>query len=110
MGRFFIVSASYIFLAVSPQLFFNPAETIPVHSVSYLVQLGRGAMMPNGEGNMTSKSELISAAILRHLISGIEAEKAIDSVLGEGTVKQLATEIYEVYEERSVPQKAAGNE
>ena len=59
---------------------------------------------------MASKNELISAAILRHLMSGIEAEKAIDSVLGEGTVKQLATEIYEVYEEQSAFQKAAGNE
>lgn len=59
---------------------------------------------------MASKSELISAAILRHLMSGIEAEKAIDSVLGEGTVKQLASEIYEVYEEQSAPQKAVGNE
>jgi len=67
-------------------------------------------MMPNGEGSMTSKSELISAAILRHLMSGIEAEKAIDSVLGEATVKQLATDIYEVFEEQSAPQKAVGNE
>lgn len=58
---------------------------------------------------MASKNELISAAILRHLMSGIEAEKVIDNVLGEGTVKQLATEIYEVYEEQSAPQKA-GNE
>lgn len=67
-------------------------------------------MMPDGEGNMASKSELISAAILRHIMSGIEAEKAIDSVLGEGTVRQLATDIYEVYEEQSAPQKAVGNE
>jgi len=67
-------------------------------------------MTPIREKNMASKSELISAAILRHLMSGIEAEKAIDSVLGEGTVKQLATEIYEVYEEQSAPQKAVGNE
>ncbi len=105
-----MLSAIYTPIAQFPQLFFNPAETIPVHSVSYLVQLGRGAMMPSGEGNMTSKSELISAAILRHLMSGIEAEKVIDNVLGEGTVKQLATEIYDVFQEQIEEQKKVGNE
>jgi predicted transcriptional regulator YheO len=59
---------------------------------------------------MTSKSELISAAILRHLMSGIEAEKAIDSVLGEGTVKQLVSEIYDVFQERIEEQNKVGNE
>lgn len=67
-------------------------------------------MMPNGEGNMTNKSELISAAILRHLMSGIEAEKAIDNVLGEGTVKQLAYEIYDAFQERIEERKKVGNE
>jgi hypothetical protein len=108
-GGFFIVSNTYTFPKQFPQSFFNPAETISVHSTSYLVLLLSRAIMPNGGGNMTSKSELISAAIMRHLISGIEAEKTIDSVLGEGTVKQLTSEIYEVYEEQSAPQKA-GNE
>ena len=59
---------------------------------------------------MTNKNELISAAILRHLMSGIEAEKAIDSVLGEGTVKQLAYEIYDVFQERIEEQNKVGNE
>lgn len=59
---------------------------------------------------MTNNNELVAAAFFRHLIAGIEAEKIIDKACGEGTVKRLAAEIYEVYEEQSAPQKAVGNE
>lgn len=59
---------------------------------------------------MTNNNELVAAAFFRHLIAGIEAEKIIDKACGEGTVRRLTAEIYEVYEEQSAPQKAVGNE
>ena len=58
---------------------------------------------------MTDKSKLIAEAMLRHLKAGMEAEKIINDVLGEGAVAKLAAEIYKVYEEELNDKKVANN-
>ena len=58
---------------------------------------------------MSDKNKLIAEAMLGYIVAGIEAEKIINDVLGDGAVAKLAAEIYEVYEEELNDKKVANN-
>lgn len=58
---------------------------------------------------MENKNQLISAAILKHILNGVETETAINSILGENAVKQIAYEIYDEFQRRLNNEKLVCN-
>ena len=49
--------------------------------------------MPSHEDALKHKA--ITTAILAHIAAGIDAEQAMDAVLGAGTFKAMAGELYD---------------
>jgi hypothetical protein len=58
---------------------------------------------------MSTKNQAISIAILKQIASGVEAETAINSILGENAVKQIAHEIYDELQRRLSEEKLVCN-
>ena len=58
---------------------------------------------------MSTKNQAISIAIFKQIASGIEAETAINSILGENAVKQIAYDIYDELQRRLSEEKLVCN-
>ena len=58
---------------------------------------------------MSTKNQAISIAILKQIASGVEAETAINSILGENAVKQIAYDIYDELQRRLSEEKLVCN-
>lgn len=48
------------------------------------------------------KAARISAAIVSHIDAGMEPADAVDLVLGRGTYQQIASDLYDAFQERGV--------
>jgi hypothetical protein len=71
---------------------------------------GNRALLPDMRREyMSTKNQAISIAILKQIASGVEAETAINSILGENAVKQIAYDIYDELQRRLSEEKLVCN-